>query len=826
MMLPSLRTSLALAVDAALLVVCLLNIPHLANRPRPPFDLTERHGRVRVEKVLDESACPDVGAGDTLSTWNGQPLQSEQQAEFLAELDSVGDSIQITHIHNSETRTTNITLIAAHGFLYVIVVMLVGTAAWGIGVFILIHRSQERAVFVLHWAMVLMGATVMMTTGQVSPHSSWMYAARPVFFLAYGGVASAFLHFTMLFPRPSASMLARRGVLIYLPMALLTFSMVYFQVRALQSRSLTGFDTFQMLFDIFHIALVLYVSTGIAYFIRSYRRSQTSEDKKKLKWILWGLTVGPLPFLLFTIIPQYYLPFGFVPEEYTLIFLAIIPLAFGASFIKYHLLDIEVVIKRTTVYVIVLGAVIAVYSIVVGTVAAIVGTYTVGTSVVAAVTVALLFEPARRRVQHFVDKRFFRIQYNFREALRHFSDDIKMCVDASQLANLMIAKTEEIIPVERIGVFLVRQPDMRLYVVAQRGFDFLERQTIRFQAEKLRTQLLLPVALDSKIEPGIVYEPADQRVFNRWGMALVFPMKSATGEFVGFFVLGAKKSGKRFSIEDVDLLANAATEGGLEFERIALQRKLVEEQAEKQRLEEVNQLKSDFVSNVSHELRTPLTSIKMYAEMLGSRTRSSDKKRRDYLQTIVGETDRLDRLVSNILDAAKIERGAKQYHMRDTDLREIVEHVLTTMKYQLDKHGFQLDYKKPRRPLPLHADPDAVAEAVMNLIDNAIKFSPKKKFVKISLSRERDRVLCSVQDKGNGISPEALPHIFERFYRDPVSSASVQGVGLGLPLVKCIMDEHGGGVDVSSTPRKGSTFTLWFSVRRIANEKQKENPGH
>ncbi len=466
---------------------------------------------------------------------------------------------------------------------------------------------------------------------------------------------------------------------------------------------------------------------------------------------MWGLTVGPLPFLLLTIIPQYYLPLGFVPEEYTLIFLAIIPITFGISFIKYHLLDIEVVINRTTVYGIVLGAVLSVYVLLVGAVAAYVGTYTVGTSAVAAVLVALLFEPARRRVQHFVDKQFFRARYNFREALHRFSDEIKMCVDAKQLADLLISRTEEIIPVERIAIFLLRQSNKRLFVLSHRRFELLERRSIRFEVEKLRTQLQLPVAVDARVEPGILYESADERVFNRWGMSLVFPMKSATGEFIGFFVLGEKKSGQRFSIEDVDLLGNAATSAGLEFERIALQRKLLEEQAENQRLEEMNQLKSDFVSNVSHELRTPLTSIKMYAEMLGSNARPSDKKLRDYLQTIVGETDRLDRMVTNVLDSSKIERGVKQYHMRDTDLREIVAHVLASMKYQLDTHGFHVEYKEPKRRMPVHSDPDAVAEALMNLIANAIKFSNTKKYLKLSLSRKGDRVVCAVQDKGYGV---------------------------------------------------------------------------
>jgi signal transduction histidine kinase len=114
--------------------------------------------------------------------------------------------------------------------------------------------------------------------------------------------------------------------------------------------------------------------------------------------------------------------------------------------------------------------------------------------------------------------------------------------------------------------------------------------------------------------------------------------------------------------------------------------------------------------------------------------------------------------------------------------------------------------------MPIFVDADAVAEAIMNLIGNAIKYSPDNKVLKIVVRRNRDRILCAVQDKGQGISAESIPYLFDRFYRDPGSSTSVRGVGLGLSLVKHIMEEHGGGVDVASAPGKGSTFTVWFPL--------------
>lgn len=821
---PSFRTSLVLAVDAALLVICILHIPILLERAHPPLGLTSENGRVVVDEVIDSSASHTVGVGDTLRTWNGQLLTNEHEVEFLSDFSSIGDDVFVRYGRSAVDRPDTVRLIPMYNILYVILVLVVGIVAWGLGVFVLLRRPHDKTATVLHWSMVMMGVAVMLTFGKATPGSNWVYFTRLLFLVVYGSVAMTFLHLTLVFPRfvPQATW---RIVAVYLPMSLLVLVMSYVHVRALNQTSIQLFNTFQALFDIFHIVLVLYVGFGMLLFIRSYITSETFEEKKKLKWVLWGLMVGPLPFLLLTIIPQYYLPFGFVPEELTLIFLVVIPVTFAISFVRYHLLDIEIVINRTTVYGIVLGAVITCYVIIVGVIAASVGTNTVGNSAAAAALLALLFEPARRRVQHAVDKRFFRVRYDFRKALRLISDEITRCVDAQELADLLIARIDEIIPVQRIGVFLLRQSDKRLYLLSHRGFDLLELRTIRFRVESLKTQLTLPVALDSTVEAGVEFESADERVFTRWGMALVLPMKTAAGEFVGFLVLGSKKSGERFRIEDVDLVVNTSREAGIEFERIALQLKLLEEQAENQRLAELNRLKSDFVSNVSHEFRTPLTSIKLYAEMLISSPPSA-RKFRTYMKTIVGEADRLDRMVTNVLDSSKIERGVPHYTMQVIDLRDVVERVLRMMKYQLDKNGFTPIYIRPHRCVQIQADPDAVAEAIMNLIDNAIKFSTATRFLKLSLGRAGSRVRCTVQDRGRGISAEALPHLFERFYRDPASSESVQGVGLGLPLVKRIMTEHGGSVEVTSTPGKGSTFTLWFALYSQSRETKKENPRH
>jgi two-component system phosphate regulon sensor histidine kinase PhoR len=151
--------------------------------------------------------------------------------------------------------------------------------------------------------------------------------------------------------------------------------------------------------------------------------------------------------------------------------------------------------------------------------------------------------------------------------------------------------------------------------------------------------------------------------------------------------------------------------------------------------------------------------------------------------------------------------------------------AIAAMKYQLTQHGFKIKYDRPVNSLHVHADPAAAVQAITNLIANSIKYSGETKYIEISLLRKDSWALCRVRDRGCGISSEALPHLFERFYRDPAHARQVEGVGIGLPLVKHIMDAHGGRVHVTSKPGKGSEFTLSFPLKKSNHESQKKNSG-
>lgn len=225
------------------------------------------------------------------------------------------------------------------------------------------------------------------------------------------------------------------------------------------------------------------------------------------------------------------------------------------------------------------------------------------------------------------------------------------------------------------------------------------------------------------------------------------------------------------------------------------------------------QIKSDFVSNVSHELRTPLALISMFAETLEMDRVNTEEKKKEYYKIISQETNRLGRIVNTILNFSKMEAGQRKFNFIETDLNSILDKILNTYKFHLQNKGFNLIYKKSENIEPIYADEEALSEALINLIDNAMKYSKETKEISITTGNEKDNSYVEIRDKGIGIKEEEQKKVFEKFYR--VSTGlihTVKGTGLGLTLVKQIIDMHHGTIDLKSKYGKGSTFKLSFPV--------------
>jgi signal transduction histidine kinase len=221
-------------------------------------------------------------------------------------------------------------------------------------------------------------------------------------------------------------------------------------------------------------------------------------------------------------------------------------------------------------------------------------------------------------------------------------------------------------------------------------------------------------------------------------------------------------------------------------------------------------MKSDFVSNVSHELRTPVASIRVFGEFLRLGRATTPEKVREYGEYIEAESRRLSRLVENILDFSRIESGRKEYRFVEADVREVVEDAVHTFDVRLASEGTRIAFTAPEAALPkVHADPDALGQALHNLLDNAVKYSGTTKRIAVAIRPEGKELAIAVSDNGVGIAPDEQRRIFERFHRVGTGLVhDVKGSGLGLSIVHHIVAAHGGRVTVESEPGGGSTFTI------------------
>ena len=221
------------------------------------------------------------------------------------------------------------------------------------------------------------------------------------------------------------------------------------------------------------------------------------------------------------------------------------------------------------------------------------------------------------------------------------------------------------------------------------------------------------------------------------------------------------------------------------------------------------EMRSQFVSSVSHELKTPLTAIRMFAETLRLGRSKDSNTQMEYLDTIVNESERLTRLLNNVLDFSKIEQGKRTYHLAPASLPEIVRTAARAMEYPLKQQGFALDVRIDEGLPQIRVDRDAIEQAVLNLISNAMKYSGESRSIDLKAMREGDCAVIQVIDKGVGINPKDQGHIFEKFYRVPTrENQALPGTGLGLSLVAHIAKAHGGSVRVESAPGEGSTFSI------------------
>jgi hypothetical protein len=243
-----------------------------------------------------------------------------------------------------------------------------------------------------------------------------------------------------------------------------------------------------------------------------------------------------------------------------------------------------------------------------------------------------------------------------------------------------------------------------------------------------------------------------------------------------------------------------------------LRRRAVALEEANERLQELDRLKNAFVSTVSHELRTPLTSIRGYAEFLEDGVAGPlSAGQAGFVAQIMAGARRLETLVDDLLDFARLESGTFRLNREPLDLGAKVSEVIASFGPQAREKQLSLVARLPEAPLTLQADPGRIGQVLINLIGNALKFTPQGGRVTVSLGAEGDQARVGVRNTGPAIPAEHQGRLFERFYQvDSSNTRRAGGTGLGLSISKALVEAHGGRIGLASAPEEGTTF--WFSL--------------
>ncbi len=799
-----------LILDAIFVIFCMIGVYHLSQKADLPFPIFNDNGVF----LAGEHGYPagHIQPGDTLVLFEEMHFTEREALEVYLDSKSIGDDISIAYSHKGIAKVAEIPLTEYYTIPFIASNAIAGLLFIVFGIFVLLSCPKLKAAKIFHWGSIGIAVMLLTTWGKYTMYPPGLcISVRTIFHFAYVFTPVAFLHFSLAFPKDRERFFRNLIIGFYTSAFVIAIVNTYYFIGMLPPPEEQSINNYLSVFLYNRVLAIVSILAAISTFLVSYVTTKNEVEKKKLKWLLSGFLTGPFSFIAFWTVPLLISGKSLMPEIFIPLLMLFIPVTFTIAIVRYHLMDIDLLIRRSIVYSIVIVFLVIIYIGIISIISnqiRIINNQT--PSIIAAILVALLFQPIRSKVQLFVDKKFFRVQYNFRETLKKFLDGISEINTIYDLAETAVKETQEFIPVKKIGFFLLKGNHIKL--VAHQNFELLVNRSLPFNSENLKSKLSLPVADPSRVETGVTFEPADITIFKRWGIDLVIPVRSGDGKLYAFLVLGGKKSDSRFIIEDIDLLNNVASSIASTLSRIYFQEELIRKNLEAEKLEELSRQKTMFVSTVSHDLKTPLASIKVFSEILKNDKQVSEKQK-NFLDIIEGEADRLTRLINNVLGFAWIERGARQYNFESISVNKVIEKTLTVLDYQFNMEGFTVEKQLSSINWMISADDEAVMEALVNVISNSIKFSVKNKQLLVSSYRDDNFSCIEVRDKGIGIKPEDLKNLFKPFFRSQIAAnMKISGTGLGLSIIKHVMDAHKGKIEVQSVPGEGTAFILKFPI--------------
>lgn len=773
------------SVWALLTFASALGLWRYTRRAELPLDIDASGRGLHIASVTDMAAVsPDWPAADALLLLEVEGITVHNQWNIRLALAgrSRGEPVQIlldpvSGEFPDEVRRQSVILVDGYTFPAFLLLLLIGVCMLGLSALLIYERRRHPGTIPLAAALAMLGAAIVqgewgapLGTGMVSwfPGLAWTFT--------YAILPHTILMFSSTFPKRSEFWRGRvwiRKLVGFLAVAVGSGTAVgMFIYTSGGNDRVFGYNLCLVCQYALWVLLVGSVVLMGTILFTSYRESDSWAARNRVRWVLFGVILGGLPPLLLTYIPRFMQWDPLIEGPLVQSSLLLLPICVAIAVVRHQLLDISVVVRQGLMY----GpATLGVYSIFGGTFLLAVffllriiqpeirpDFKVMGILAVLAILFQVFYEPLRRRVQRLVDKRFFRTKYSYGPTVRLFAVELENRYAGNDILEYLSETIDRTINPAWIHI--------------------LDREG------------RWGVSRDDDVQVTSTRVPHVRLPFHELGDLEL--------------LLGPKRSGMAYHNYDRVLLETLVGLSSAALNRELLQRRLMQQAAEKERLEVLNRLKDDFLSLVSHDLRSPLTAITMSADLMMRRTpEGEDEKSRADALRIKRNALRLGHMVERLLHAARVEAGRVEPDLGVCSLREITELVFDRHELLAQNAGVALDNSVPDTAF-VRADPVLLQEAISNLVDNALKVSERGTSIRIAAERVNGEWELTVSDYGPGIPEEILSNPFKRRTTTGDGERKTSGFGMGLYLVNELIRLQGGGLELRSSSPHGTTFAI------------------
>lgn len=764
-----------------------------------------------------------AGGSPTGPRWS---VGSTDELRFV--LESILPGTPVT-LRLSDGTVLSETLARARGLFELLVTALSGTLFWFVAAFVFGPRAGRDAVGAFFWCSFLFGLAIMV--GGVSyplVQAADLRARGVLHALCLAFLPPAFLHLALRFPRRHA-VLERSAWLSRLPW-IFSGAICLWQLYAFLGLAPLpvpgGASVMRIPERLSDLSLVLQVGAGLVLLVQAGKRFELTREQRQVKWLLWGMAVGVTPYVFLRTVPELIGVEPPLPVGVDRLFEMAAPIAFVIAVVRHQFLDIDIVIRRSLIYgtisLVILGLALGVAWVLHRGTEAVPRDLMLLSAVAVGLGAGLAFAPLRRGVGAVVDRFFFRIERDYGRALRRLDAALDHATSREEAAEALRSSIGNTLHVRSLGIALLDGDESdaeRMELVG--GFP---------GADSARALLQLAAGSEAPLiaAPHSTSMPEIERLFPSasGGVVVIAPLRSRA--LSGLLMLGRKETERRWTESDLRFVRRSAREAAPVLERFRLMRAAEEERSARERSEELNRLKGEFLARVAHDLRTPLTSVSWSTQnLLDGVAGPVSAAQAEYLRTVSASTLHLQRLVDNLLEASRIEQQRAEERAETLLLPAAIAQAVETVRAVALEKRVTLTVRECVPVQPVAGSAHRLVQVGINLLDNAIKYSPRDGVVEVEVGMLAPGVQgLRVRDRGAGWNCADPASLFERFRQGKQSVHSGRmGFGLGLYIVKTFVEEMGGAVRAYDVPGGGAAVECSFPDAGASRTGEGRDPG-